>query len=397
MNKTLKLGLAGAVILLLAGCGKLSFDSDSSTGTTSSKSNTYTTTGTTTDGNYEGIIQGGKYKTSKSRGLTLTQNNQNGNTFNVRSMENGLQTIAKKEFSTDDYYFQEGQLLSTATTQSWLAREKGKYSSKSDTDSYADNTLGLNPAKNKYNDSSATKREPIYLQQILEQDFMIKSGSSYSLGGVALALGMNSVDYFTKEKYGATYETKISTSKLTSEGKAMAAKVIARFRKMSKVSNSTPIVVGIYKQAEQDSLVGGTFVTYAVSKSGSNLTWHSVNEQNEVLPVVNGNKAINTTVSTDFTNFSDQIKSFFPTLAGITAQVHYKDGALSGMKITINTQFYGQTEINSFTQYVSTAASKYLPSGAEIEITVQSTQGTQAFLARSATEKSFYTHVFDSY
>ncbi|WP_054675850.1 CamS family sex pheromone protein [Lacticaseibacillus sharpeae] len=398
MNKTLKIALTGAVLLLLAGCGKLNFDNDSGSGSTSTKAGSFTTTGTNDSGTYQGIIQGGKYKTSQARGLTLTQNNQNGNTFNVRSMEDGLQTIAQGQFATDKYYFEEGQLLTTATTENWLARQKGKYSKKNDQDSFADNSLGLNPAKNKYNDSDANKRNPIYLQQILEQDYMVKNGSSFSLGGVAIALGMNSVDYFQKEKYGATYQTNISDSKLTSEGKAMAAKVIQRFRRMKKVGNNTPIIVGIYKQTKQDSLVGGTFVSYVVSKSGTNVSnWKSVDEQNEVLPVVNGNKAINSTVANNFSDFTNQIKSFFPTLAGITSQVHYKNGALAGMNITINTQFYGQTEINSFTQYVSTAASKYLPSGADINISIQSVQGMQAFVARKATEKSYYTHVFSSY
>ena len=67
------------------------------------------------------------------------------------------------------------------------------------------------------------------------------------------------------------------------------------------------------------------------------------------------------------------------------------------MNITINTQFYSETEIKSFTQYLVTAANKYLPSEAAIEITVQSTDGTQAFVARKAGEKSFYSHVFGSY
>ncbi|WP_127848371.1 CamS family sex pheromone protein [Lacticaseibacillus hulanensis] len=398
MKNTLKLILTGAVVLLLAGCGKLNFNADGGSGSTSTKAGSFTTTGTTTAGTYQGIIQGGRYQTSKSRGLTLTQNNQNGNTFNVRSMENGLQTLAQKEFATDKYYFEEGQLLSTATTESWLARQKGKYSGKKDEDAFADNAQGLNPAKNKYNDTDANKRAPIYLQQILEQDYMVKSGNSFKLGGVAIALGMNSVDYFQKEKYGATFQTNISTPQLTAKGKEMAAKVIERFRRMKKVGNDTPIVVGIYKQTKQDSLVGGTFVSYVISKSGTSVSnWNGVDEKNEVLPVVNGNKPINSTVANDFSDFTDQVKNFFPTLAGITAQVHYKNGALAGMKITINTQFYGQTEINSFTQYVATAASKYLPAGASIEISIQSVQGMQAFVARDAGDKAFYTHVFDSY
>jgi protein involved in sex pheromone biosynthesis len=74
--------------------------------------------------------------------------------------------------------------------------------------------------------------------------------------------------------------------------------------------------------------------------------------------VVENEKAVNTTVSNDFSNFSDAIENFFPTLAGVTAQTHYQSGQLTGMNITINTQFYGLTEIESFTQYVATTAAK---------------------------------------
>lgn len=391
MKNILKTGLVVGAILLLAGCGKLSFDSDSSS-TTSTKSGSYQTTGTASDNTYQGVIKNGRYQVSKSRGLMLTNNNQNGNTFNVRSMESGLQSISQKEFSTDKYDFEEGQLLTTATARKWLGRQKGKYSKGSSTD----NALGLNPASN--GKTGENSRTPIYLQQILEQDYMVSSGSNMSLGGIAIGLGMNSVDYYTKTTYGATYETKISDADLLAQGKEMAKKVVARIRKMKGVKNNTPIVVGIYKQAAQDSLVGGTYQTYVVSTSGDNIgSWHSMNQQNEVLPLVDGKKGVNTTVANDFSNFSTQIRSFFPTLAGVTAQAHYEDGQLAGLKVTVNTQFYGQTEINSFTQYVVTAASKYLPSSANIEINVQSVQGMQAFAERKTGEKSFYTHVFDSY
>ena len=102
-------------------------------------------------------------------------------------------------------------------------------------------------------------------------------------------------------------------------------------------------------------------------------------------------------MSTDFDNFTTNVENFFPTLAGVTAQAHYSDNALTGLNITINTQFYGATELNSFTQYVANAASKYLPSGVKIEITIQSTQGIQAFVSRESSSKDFYTHVFGSY
>ncbi|WP_225047795.1 CamS family sex pheromone protein [Lacticaseibacillus kribbianus] len=378
--------LAGALALVavtLVGCGKLSFD-DTSTASSGTKTATYQTTGTVDDSMYQGVIKNGRYQTSSARGLTLQTNTQGGNSFNIKSMETGLQDIAKTHFATSKYVFQEGQLLSTATTTKWLGRK-----SKSNAD-------GLNPTDNKK--TGENDRRPIYLQSLVEQDYMLQSKGKLKYGGIAIALGLNEYDYYQKVKYGATYTTHIDQAKLASEGKQMAATVIARIRQMKGVGQDIPIVVSLYKNAARDSLVGGTFFATVTASSGTTLgDWKTLNQQNEVLPVVNNAKPVNTTVATDFNNFSTQVENFFPTLAGITAQAHYDGGELSGLNVTINTQFYGETEVESFTQYVATTAAKYLPSGAKIEITVQATQGIQAFLARESGEKNFTTHVFGSY
>jgi len=383
MKKTIMAGIFVSLALILSACGKLSFDSSANT-SSGTKSSGYQTTGAVTTDMYQGVIKNGQYQTSSARGLTLTQNNQGSNTFNIKSMETGLLDLSKQQFPTQKYVFQEGQLLSTSVARSWLSRE-----SKTNAD-------GLNPKDNGKTDPNT--RAPIYLQQILEQDYMTQTSSGMKLGGISIALGLNKVDYYTKVQYGAQFQTNIPTVTLTEKGKQMAAKVVQRLRKMSGVSADTPILIGLYVQAESDSLVGGTFSSYAISKQGTSIgDWKSLNEQNEVLPVVGDNKAINANVANDFTNFTTQINSFFPTLAGTTAQAHYVDKQLAGMKITINTQFYGETEIMSFAQYVGTSANKYLPSGVPIDITIQSVQGIQAFLSREDGDKSFYSHIFDSY
>jgi protein involved in sex pheromone biosynthesis len=377
--------LATAATLMLAACGKLSFDSDTtSTAKSGTTTGAYQTTGTVDNSMYQGVIKNGRYQTSSARGLQLTQNTQGSNMFNVESMENGLLTLAKQQFSTSKYVFQEGQLLSTATAENWLGRQ-----SKS-------NPTGLNPADNGKN--GETTRAPIYLQTLLEQDFMVQAGNKLNLGGVAVALGLNEYDYYTKEQYGATYTTHIGDATLTKQGKAMAQTVVARLRKLKGVGNDTPIIIGLYKNAGADSLVGGTFIDYVISKSGTSLgSWSNVNEKNQVLPTVENAKPINQTVADDFDNFKDKVQNFFPTLAGVTAQTHYTNNKLTGMNVTINTQFYGESEIQSFTQLVATSATKYLPAGVKLEITIQSTGGVQAFIARESGSKGLYTHVFSSY
>ncbi len=367
--------VAAATLLLLAGCTSLPGTSSSSSSKATKK---LQTTGKVTDSMYEGVIDNGQYKTSQTRGLTTQQSNTS---FDVKSLESGLLKLSKEQFPTSKYVFQEGQSLKTAQAQKWLAR-------KSKT-----NTEGLNPEDNGQKDPN--KRNPIYLQQILEQDYLGEDGS---MKGMSIGLGMNQVDYYTKEQYGATFETKISKAMMTQQGKQMANKVLSRMRQKKGLSDTT-IVIGLYKQAPKDSLVGGTFFAYGVSKKGSTTidSWHELNQENQVLPVVNDEKAINQDDATAFNSFKTQVETFFPNLSGVTAKTHYEEGVLAGMNITVNTQFYSETEIMSFTQYIATAADKYLPRNIPLDISITSAEGMQAYVGRVSGSKGFTTHVFGSY
>lgn len=381
--KKIKIGLMLSFsLILLAACGNVASSGSAGTSKNTSSSG-YQTTGQTSDSNYEGVIKDGKYLTSKSRGVALTQND---NVLNLKSFESGLLDLSKDQFATDSYIFQEGQYLTKTTVQSWLGRESSA------------NKDGLNPKSN--GKTGETDRNPMYVQQVEEQDFMTKKGSKLSLSGISVGIGMNSVDYYQKEEYGAEYKTVISDATMREKGKEAANKVVARLRKTKGISDSVPIMVAMYKQAPNDSLVGGSFYAYAVNKNGKTTidNWDDVSIKSYTFPTTSTATSPNTNDETTFTNFKTEIQSFFPNLAGVTAQVQYKNKAITGMHINITSQFYSETEIISFTQYLSTTAVKYLASGIPIDITIKGSDGTmQSFLAKTAKESTYYTHVFTSY
>ncbi|MYV16333.1 CamS family sex pheromone protein [Furfurilactobacillus milii] len=369
-----------STMMLLAACGNLDSTSSSSTTPTTSKKKVQTT-GQTNSNNYQGVIKDGHYLTSAARGVT---NDQDNNTMNLKSFESGLLNVSKKEFKPSKYIFQEGQYLSTSTVQKWVERKSN------------DNPTGLNPVDNGQKD--ANKRNPLYLQTIEEQDYMTQDGDNLSLSGMTIGIGLNSVDYYTKEKYGAQYSTNISDEQMTTQGRAIAAEVLKRVRAAKGVGKDVPIVIALYKQASDDSLVGGTFFSYSVNDGNNISSWQNINQRNVVFPSAGGSSTSGTSNDeSNFENFKTQIQNFFPNLSGVTAQAQYQDDNLAGMNVTITTQFYSQTEIISFTQYLAQVAPKYLPSGVPIDITVQSTDGVQSFLSRDSGQTKFSTHVFGSY
>ena len=65
------------------------------------KSNNVTTTGSTS-GTYQAVIKGGHYQTSKARGVAVQQND---NTYNLKSFENGLTNVIAKKFFSEELHF----------------------------------------------------------------------------------------------------------------------------------------------------------------------------------------------------------------------------------------------------------------------------------------------------
>lgn len=372
MNAKLKKITAATMILMtslvLASCGGHS-----------SSSKNYTTTGSGS-GNYQGVIQGGRYKTSKARGINVSQND---NQYNLKSFENGLTQVSKRVFSPKNYIFQEGQYLNSDTIENWLGRQT------------KDNPAGLNPAEGKKSDPN-----PIYVQQIEEQDYMENSGNSMKLRGMTIGIGINSEYNYKKKTDGPSYTKKISDTEVKRQGEIAAAKVLKRVRKKSGVGN-VPIVIALYKQAPDDSLVGGSFYAYSKNSGSTISSWHKLNYKTVVLPKASGTTSstgsASQTDSDSFSNFKSQIQSFFPNLSGVTAQAQYNNGQLDGMHITVTTQFYSQSEITSFTQYIARAANKYLPNGIPIDIRIQSASEMQAIVYRDSGSDTFRTHILTSY
>ncbi|WP_225427036.1 CamS family sex pheromone protein [Companilactobacillus kedongensis] len=361
--------------LLLAGCGNLQ-DSSLSSGSGNSSKSSVQTSNASDSGSYDVLMSNGKYKTSPISGLTAADNS---NAFNSRSFESGLLSLSKKEYSTNSYTFQEGQILKSSVVNKWLERK-----SKS-------NTTGLNPASN--GSKNENKRNPMYLQQMLEEDYLQKQDGKYKLAGMSIGIAINKVDYYQKKQYGATFKTTISRAEQKEQGEKIAKEVVKRLRKMNKVGN-IPIVVGLYSVAPEDTLVGGTYFQYSVSKSGDLDSWKELNYKNQMLPTVNNETAVNSSDSDAFSNFKDNIQDYFPNLSGVTAQAHYDGNNLKSMDITINTQFDGLAQVTSFAQFVQNSATKYLPSSANLDINIQTVDEQQAVVTR--TDGKFYTHVYNA-
>ncbi|PKR83997.1 CamS family sex pheromone protein [Heyndrickxia camelliae] len=327
------------------------------------------------------------FKPSKSRGLTVSNLNTR---YDIDEFETGLMRVAQKQYSPNDYLFQEGQYLDKDTVQSWLNRKYTPAQLKAKKLKASEN-LGLNPVATGKNAAST----PIYLAHILEQDYLIKSNkNTVKLGGVVIGLALNSVYYYQKEQYGATYDKTIDHSIVASHGKSIAQEVIKRLRNISGLKN-VPITIALYEQKGTDSVVPGNFFAYTTVSNGSTSIdkWKSVNEKYYLFPNDATEKKYRDD-SQSFNNFKYDVEKYFPNYNGVVGRGLYKDGQLSKLNIEIPMQFYGQSEVVGFTQYIAGLLSDF-PDYIALEISVTSVNGPKALIVRDPNEKEPFVHIYE--
>lgn len=326
----------------------------------------------------------GNYATSKSRGITTRLNSD----ININLFEKDLLRLSQVEFPTDQYYIQEGQKLVDENDRSlaeyWLRRQEPEETEEQADDLYE----GLNPPEG----GEGNDRNPRYLNSILELDFYRQTEEGVQLGGMSIGLAMNTVDYYPREENGPTISQEIDSETVLEQGQAMANEIVRRIRNMEGLEE-IPIMIGIYEQPDLDDLAGGTYVALGVSSNGSTVidNWDGVNEERLIFPLEGSSSA----EGNAFANFQSEVETFFPNLSGITGRAHYIDEQLDQLTIEIMTQFYGETEMISFTQYLKQSATTYLPQDIKVEIVVESQSGVESFLKKDLTDAEYFSYVFD--
>jgi protein involved in sex pheromone biosynthesis len=333
------------------------------------------------------------FEPSKARGLVVSNLNTR---YDIEEFENGLMRLAQTQFDPEDYLFQEGQMLDSSKISSWLNR-KYTDSQLKEKKMKASENLGLNPVDPGKGDIDKRNEEnPIYLAHILEHNYLVKTkDNSVSLGGVVIGLALNSVHYYQKEAFGATYENKINSKKLKQEGEKIAAEVLKRLRKMDKLKN-VPITIALFEQNEKSSVVPGNFISYTnIDKNSNNIgKWTNLDEEYFLFPSAAAEKKYRDDVNT-FTNFKEDVEEYFPNFNGVIGRAFYMDDQLQSLNIDIPIQFYGNSEAIGFTQYVAGLIMERFPNYIAVQVSITSVNGPEALIVREANQDEPTVHIYE--
>ena len=165
-------------------------------------------------------------------------------------------------------------------------------------------------------------------------------------------------------------------------------------RTMEGLEN-VPIFICIFKQEAASSIQPGVFLaTSLVNKGESSIkSWSQIDENYVTFP----SEEASTTYREDsntFNNFKSNVEDYFPNYTGMIGTGHYTEGILREMTITVPVQFYSQTEITGFTQYVTSLVLKYYPKNLQVNIEISSAAGAEAVITknRDADEPNIYIY-----
>jgi protein involved in sex pheromone biosynthesis len=314
------------------------------------------------------------FKKSASRGLIVSNLYTK---YDMQEAEEGLLRLSVQNFSPSTHYFQEGQYIDRDTARSWLSRSSS-------------DEAGLNPpAKEGLTEEQVAEQSPNILAHIVEQNYLIMTDDKkLRLDGISIGLALNSISYSRNGR-----ETGIPDNVLEKEGMKIAEEVVRRLRAMDGLAD-VPIVVGLFKQESRNSIHPGTYFATAVAERGKAAPsgWKKVNEKYVVFPASSETENYRD-MNTAFEKLKQEVDAYFPSFVNIIGTGFYKDGQLQSLRIQVPIQFFGTSEIISFTQYLTALIVKDFPN-VYTEVSISTSNGPEALIINEPGEKEPFVHIY---
>ncbi|MCO7175409.1 CamS family sex pheromone protein [Sporolactobacillus kofuensis] len=315
------------------------------------------------------------------------------NRVDMDQLELGLMNLSKSVYSTKDYVFQSGQYMTESTINSILYR-RGQEPHK--------NVPGINPALGKGNNIvNQSKSSPKYINYVLEQDYLKKNNKGqYKIAGLSIAVSLNSVYADNINYNGKIYpiSENLNRAKVKAWGKAHAGQILQRIRNLHSDLQNVPIFMTLYMTAAPQSYVPGDFFATAEVPSGSTTVskWTNVDEHHVLFPSNTATSHYKEDLQ-KFNQVKSLVQKYYPDYVGVIGKAYYRNKQLSDLTLDINfNKFVDETEMLSFTNYVTSLVKDRIPFSHSLPIHIYITTGSvpEALIERTSSMDEPYVHIF---
>ncbi|QDI92652.1 CamS family sex pheromone protein [Salicibibacter halophilus] len=351
---------------------------------------------------YRNVFPNGEYESGEVRGYTSGEGCYSGTAYNrldLERLEIGLSELSSETFSPEDYFIQEGQFIASEEMNAWLAR----YEEPDEDDEEENAGLGLNPP---LEDGGSFEEQhsnnPCVLSHIIEQNYHIENDDGeLQLGGVAVALSLNSIYYFREQdedgNYGPWYDEEISEDEALEAGEEMAEEIVNRLRSGEReegMLSDVPIVISLFREAPRNSTTPGEFIATATAEAGNDLgSWETLNEEHYFFP---SEGALNNAPedAERFNQFTEALNSYFSDHIGVTARGHYQGNELERLTIEVPIRYNTKMETIAVIQQAASELEEHFPTDIDVTMTVTTNDQTEALITRESGE-DLDVHIYE--
>lgn len=277
-----------------------------------------------------------------------------------------LQIISGSYFSTSDYYMSEGQYFNRERRNNLLNWD-GNYSIQVPKGTTVEGV-----------------KSPILFSNLLEQDFYTRSGSTYTLSGIALSIIMDPLD-----SQGQALTTPLSEKTIKKYGKDCIKKVYQYFTEsadMAEIGN-VPILIAVYQATDQSrNNYNGKYI-YECYCDGS---LGDIKELNHTTVIFSSSEAEKLDKKTydEFNEIKNNLKSASTEAAGLVGEAKYIDGKIQSMVINANLNIKTITELQYLTSLLADQIDSHFSYSFDIKVLVNSQDGLKAVIIKDAGEKA---------
>lgn len=282
-------------------------------------------------------------------------------------LELGLLQLAQNEFSTDQFLFQEGQVISAEEASEWLSRH-----------SAGKNPAGLNP-----------EQGTVILVHILEHDYLDQK--TRELAGIVLGLTLNPY-YVEKAQDGRDAVQALPLEQQREQVKKLGEEIVRRIRAKGV---TVPVVVAGFAAEQSSSLTPGRFILTGLAPANKDRfdVWEDVDEQYLLLPAQQKLDGPAADFAFQFTKFQEDVQKFFSQYAGVVGMVRFISGKPVELTITVTAEYSSKTAVIAFTQYVAGLLQQYFPEPLPINVYIRTVDRPEAVYVRPAEGEPFF-HVY---
>src|SRR5699024_5861641 len=302
--------------------------------------------------------------------------------------------ISKNVFSTDEYVFREGQIISEEMIRGYLSRqytseELEEMDEEELLSSNAFSNLGLNPSTNGETDPEKIAEEaPLYLSHILEQNYLSESeDGSLNFDGITIGLAMNSVHYYQTEEDGQTKEKELDPEVGQEKCEGIAVEILTRIRGNGDDVDKK-IVCAILIQSSDTDIVPGNFVSQTTVEPGENTIteFSDIDVQNLLLPS-NEAAEISDEVNNEYETFNRELASYFDSFTTSVGRGKFVDNNLETLTIEIPLEYNSRGEMIGMSQFVRDLVDEHFI-GTNIEVEIKDKSQVYSVITRQGDEKA---------